>query len=370
MDSFDCIASLRLRQTTIIGDPHHTYPYSDGVTPTESPESQTESRIHTPHCLYIAHALRFLVFSMPTHPSPAGGALADDTQRWSLSAEAPHAISSARQRLLNHSEHPDCPKGLLCLSEDTGGRPKHTLPVIVRCAILGSPEQRLTLRDIYDVVQDRYSYYRTAKPSWKVRLSSHRHCSADECILLQDSVRHLLSLYRMFKKQPRPVQDPGFGSYWTVDISATPGTKRPRKRGRQTRIFERNASPRVDCRLVSPEAVGFLPPFQPSSAPPRRCVGEDGNPSHGELTNRRSHSPFYDLTSFDEAQLQLEPLRRQVQSLQSANERLTEQLAMANAEACRAKAGQRIAEGILADERRMREDEFRVREQGFLPQNI
>ena len=48
----------------------------------------------------------------------------------------------------------------------------------------------------------------------------------------------------------------------------------------------------------------------------------------------------------------------------------TEQLAMANAEACRAKAGQRIAEGILADERRMREDECRVRAQVFLPQNI
>ena len=281
--------------------------------------------------------------------------------------------SSARPRLLNHSEHPDCPTSLLCLSEDTGERPKHTLPVIVRCAILGSPEQRLTLRDIYDVVQDRYSYYRTAKPSWKVRLSSHHHYSADECILLQDSVRHLLSLYRMFKKQPRPVQDPGFGSYWTVDISATPGTKRPRKRGRQARIFERNASPRVDCRSVSPEAVEFLPPFQPSSAPPRSCVGEEGNPSHDELTSmidRRSPSPFYDLTSFDEAQLQLERLRRQVKSLQSANERLTEQLAMANAEACRAKAGQRIAEGILADERRMREDECRVRAQGFLPQNI
>ena len=106
--------------------------------------------------------------------------------------------------------------------------------------------------------------------------SSNTVYSADECILLQYSVRHLLSLYRMFKKQPRPIQDPGFGSYWTVDISTTPGTKRPRKRGRQARIFERNASPRVDCRSVSPEAVEFLPPFQPSSAPPRSCGARKG----------------------------------------------------------------------------------------------
>ena len=29
--------------------------------------------------------------------------------------------------------------------------------------------------------------------------------------------------------------DPGFGSYWTVNLDAPPGTKRPRKRGRANR---------------------------------------------------------------------------------------------------------------------------------------
>lgn len=46
-------------------------------------------------------------------------------------------------------------------------------------------------------------------------------------------MRHHLSLNRLFERQPRPVTDPGFGSYWTVNLSAPPGTKRPRKRGRQ-----------------------------------------------------------------------------------------------------------------------------------------
>lgn len=36
----------------------------------------------------------------------------------------------------------------------------------------------------------------------------------------------------MFERQTRPVTDPGFGSYWTVNLEAPPGTKRPRKRGR------------------------------------------------------------------------------------------------------------------------------------------
>ena len=43
-----------------------------------------------------------------------------------------------------HDPHPDCPDTLACLP-DTMGRPQHTLPVILRCAILGSPKKRLTI---------------------------------------------------------------------------------------------------------------------------------------------------------------------------------------------------------------------------------
>ena len=44
-----------------------------------------------------------------------------------------------------------------------------------------------------------------------------------------------MSLNRLFERQPRPVTDPGFGSYWTVNLEAPPGTKRPRRRGRPNR---------------------------------------------------------------------------------------------------------------------------------------
>ncbi|KNZ80638.1 Forkhead box protein J3 [Termitomyces sp. J132] len=95
---------------------------------------------------------------------------------------------------------------------------------ILRCAILGSPHQRLTIREIYAAMENKYAYYRTAGPTWK------------------QSVRHHLSLNRLFERQPRPVTNPGFGSYWTVNLSAPPGTKRPRKRGRQNKEG-RNGSP-------------------------------------------------------------------------------------------------------------------------------
>ena len=68
-----------------------------------------------------------------------------------------------------HEPHPDCPDTLACLP-DTNGRPQHTLPVILRCAILGSPKKRLTIREIYAAMEKKYPYYKTAGPAWKVRL--------------------------------------------------------------------------------------------------------------------------------------------------------------------------------------------------------
>ncbi|ETW86676.1 hypothetical protein HETIRDRAFT_307860, partial [Heterobasidion irregulare TC 32-1] len=98
-----------------------------------------------------------------------------------------------------HHPHPSCPNTLSCLP-DTDGRPQHTLPVILRCAILGSAKGRLTIRDIYKAMEEKYPYYKTAGQTWK------------------QSVRHHLSLNRLFERQPRPVTDPGFGSYWTVNL--------------------------------------------------------------------------------------------------------------------------------------------------------
>jgi len=71
----------------------------------------------------------------------------------------------------DHQPHLNCPDTLACLP-DTDGRPQHTLPVILRCAILGSPKQRLTIREIYAAMEGKYAYYRTAGPTWKVRLMS------------------------------------------------------------------------------------------------------------------------------------------------------------------------------------------------------
>jgi hypothetical protein len=72
-----------------------------------------------------------------------------------------------------------------------------------------------------------------------VSFMEHKHMT----FIDQQSVRHHLSLNRLFERQPRPVSDPGFGSYWTVNLEAPPGTKRPRKRGRPQREVNGDGEP-------------------------------------------------------------------------------------------------------------------------------
>ncbi|KAJ7878620.1 hypothetical protein B0H13DRAFT_2052522 [Mycena leptocephala] len=157
---------------------------------------------------------------------------------------------------LIHIPHPDCPDSLACLP-DTDGRPQHTLPVILRCAILGSPRKRLTIREIYAAMEEKYAYYRTAGATWK------------------QSVRHHLSLNRLFERQPRPATDPGFGSYWTKDdapeepSSSKPRRGRPRKDDSPVPV---TALAVAD--LTSPIMPLIEPPIEPLIEPPIEASGE------------------------------------------------------------------------------------------------
>ncbi|KAF8971740.1 hypothetical protein BDZ97DRAFT_1753001 [Flammula alnicola] len=149
--------------------------------------------------------------------------------------------------LHDHKAHADCPDTLACLP-DTPGRPQHTLPVILRCAILGSPRKRLTIREIYATMESKYPYYKTAGQTWKAATTGYR---------------------------------PGFGSYWTVNLAAPPGTKRPRKRGRpnkdgadgsaskksstQKSLFQ---APHMQNMPLQPTKFQFQPQTHPPPPPP------------------------------------------------------------------------------------------------------
>ncbi|OCH89550.1 hypothetical protein OBBRIDRAFT_888324 [Obba rivulosa] len=200
----------------------------------------------------------------PKRPSETGSPSSspENTEEQTVTEQSYYGQADAVVR--PHEPHPQCPNTLSCLP-DTDGRPQHTLPVILRCAILGSPKKRLTIREIYAAMERKYPYYLTAGPAWK------------------QSVRHHLSLNRLFERQPRPATDPGFGSYWTVNLEAPPGTKRPRKRGRPNKA---GVDPNT---IVQPPVLHGPPVMLTRPMPPHDDVASS---VHHPLGHFSMHTPI------------------------------------------------------------------------------
>ncbi|KAH9930073.1 uncharacterized protein B0H18DRAFT_843587, partial [Fomitopsis serialis] len=75
-------------------------------------------------------------------------------------------------------------------------------PTLIKAAILGSPRKALTLQGIYKALEDRFDG------------------SGELMNATQNSIRHNLSLNKMFRRLAKPITEPGKGSYWTVDFAA------------------------------------------------------------------------------------------------------------------------------------------------------
>jgi hypothetical protein len=56
------------------------------------------------------------------------------------------------------------------LDVEPGQRPHYSLSTLVKLAILGSPRQELTLQEIYDAIEKRFSWYadKDNSKAWKV----------------------------------------------------------------------------------------------------------------------------------------------------------------------------------------------------------
>ncbi|KAJ7266549.1 hypothetical protein C8J57DRAFT_1229120 [Mycena rebaudengoi] len=110
---------------------------------------------------------------------------------------------------------PGQPVNLWSLPDPPNGeKPSVPLPMLIKLAIYGSHKQKLTLQEIYAELTNRFVWFREhqGELAWK------------------NSIRHNLSLNKVFRNIPRPVTEPGKGSYWGLDVSGGEGYKRPRKR--------------------------------------------------------------------------------------------------------------------------------------------
>ncbi|KAJ7490560.1 fork head domain-containing protein, partial [Mycena latifolia] len=109
---------------------------------------------------------------------------------------------------------PNAPVNLWSVPDRTDGIKPARMVTLMMLAIYGSDAKKLTLQGIIQALIARFWYYNEhqADMSWK------------------NSIRHSLSLYKMFVKVKRPVYDQGKGSYWVLDVSSGETFTRSRKR--------------------------------------------------------------------------------------------------------------------------------------------
>lgn len=90
-------------------------------------------------------------------------------------------------------------------------KPAHSYAYLIKKALSEAPEGLLSLNGIYTWIKNTYPYYKTADPAW------------------QNSIRHNLSLNKMFEKVKRPANDPGKGGFWRLNMSFCPTKIRAKK---------------------------------------------------------------------------------------------------------------------------------------------
>lgn len=99
-------------------------------------------------------------------------------------------------------------------------KPPYSYSQLITKAIEESENGILTLSEIYKYIKDSFEYYNKADNTW------------------QNSIRHNLSLNKVFKKVPRPTNKPGKGGYWMIDYdyiaNGTPYKRYRRKSDPQT----------------------------------------------------------------------------------------------------------------------------------------
>ncbi|KAJ2586588.1 hypothetical protein H4R99_008410, partial [Coemansia sp. RSA 1722] len=137
--------------------------------------------------------------------------------------------------------------GSISIRPGTSGKPPYSYATLITFAILRHPRRQMTLNEIYNWIVTQYPYFKTAGSGWK------------------NSVRHNLSLNKTFVRIPRPVNEPGKGAYWTVDLGVLEETINSNKNKPPIHRYSisHESAPEVD---ITRDA-GTLPEAGTASAP-------------------------------------------------------------------------------------------------------
>ncbi|CAO3596456.1 unnamed protein product [Absidia cylindrospora] len=122
----------------------------------------------------------------------------------SMSTDKASSVSSSKKQRLPSTKD-------IHVEKNTDGKPPYSYATLIKYAIENSPNNKLTLSEIYQWVLEHYPYYGTAGSGWK------------------NSIRHNLSLNKSFVRVARPINEPGKGSYWMVDYRSAETEQRTRQ---------------------------------------------------------------------------------------------------------------------------------------------
>ncbi|XP_072932267.1 uncharacterized protein [Epargyreus clarus] len=86
-------------------------------------------------------------------------------------------------------------------------KPPYSYSTLI-CMAMRYNNDKMTLSAIYTWIRENFKYYRNADPTW------------------QNSIRHNLSLNKVFVKVARSKHEPGKGGFWKLDLAHLEGTKR------------------------------------------------------------------------------------------------------------------------------------------------
>ncbi|XP_047517586.1 forkhead box protein J3-like [Pieris napi] len=101
-------------------------------------------------------------------------------------------------------------------------KPPYSYSTLI-CMAMRYNNDKMTLSAIYSWIRDNFKYYRNADPTW------------------QNSIRHNLSLNKVFVKEARSKQEPGKGGFWKLDLAHLEGTKRISNRPHKKKKHEKDS---------------------------------------------------------------------------------------------------------------------------------